>query len=69
MVKVIWTLQAVKDLDNIGEFIARDSIKYAKLTVRNIRIKTQNLRSKPYLGRVVPETGITEIRELNLWEL
>jgi toxin ParE1/3/4 len=62
MVKVIWTLQAVKDLENIAEFIARDSSKYARLTVQNIRVKTKKLKEKSFLGRVVPEAGITEIR-------
>ena len=64
MVKIIWTLQAVKDLDNIAEFIAKDSVKYARLTVQNIRIKTRILKENAFLGRVVPESGIKEIREL-----
>ena len=29
MVKVIWTDSAIKDLDDIGEYIAKDSIRYA----------------------------------------
>lgn len=30
MVKVVWTDQAILDLDDIGDYIAKDSLKYAK---------------------------------------
>jgi plasmid stabilization system protein ParE len=33
MVKVVWTSSALEDLDNIGEFIGKDSLKYALITV------------------------------------
>jgi plasmid stabilization system protein ParE len=33
MVKVVWTQRALTDLDVIGDYIAKDSIKYAKLTL------------------------------------
>jgi plasmid stabilization system protein ParE len=33
MVKVVWTTSALEDLDNIGEFIAKDSLKYAIISV------------------------------------
>jgi len=31
MVKIIWTDQAIEDINNIAEFIAKDSEKYAKI--------------------------------------
>jgi plasmid stabilization system protein ParE len=33
MVKLIWTDQAIDDLSDIGNYIAVNSEKYAKLTV------------------------------------
>ena len=30
MVKIVWTDQAIQDLDDIGEFIAKDSDRYAR---------------------------------------
>lgn len=64
MVRVIWTEQAAQDLENIAEFISKDSAYYAKITVENIRSKAKLLKEKPFLGRVVPEAGRSEIREL-----
>jgi len=31
MVEVKWTIQAIDDIDNIAEYIAKDSIRYAKI--------------------------------------
>ena len=36
MVKVIWTESALSDLNDIGEFIAKDSVRYAELTVARL---------------------------------
>ena len=33
MVKVIWTDQSIDDINNIAEFIAKDSFKYAQIQV------------------------------------
>jgi plasmid stabilization system protein ParE len=36
MVKLIWTDQAINDLGDIGDYIAENSERYAKLTVRKL---------------------------------
>ena len=36
MVKVVWTESALSDLNDIGEFIAKDSVRYAELTVSKL---------------------------------
>ncbi len=64
MVRITWSEQAVQDLENIAAFIALDSVRFAKITVKNIRDKTRLLKNTPLMGRVVPEAGINEIREL-----
>lgn len=64
MVKVIWTYQAIHDLDNIGEYIAKDSPRYASLTVERLFHSTDILKTQPKLGRIVPEFNEDTIREL-----
>lgn len=64
MAVIKWSEQSSYDLKNIGEFIAKDSEKYAVLTVRKIRLTAKLLKVYPFLGRIVPEIGISEIREL-----
>jgi plasmid stabilization system protein ParE len=36
MAKVIWSARALQDLDEIGEYISKDSPKYAKLTLEKL---------------------------------
>ena len=55
MAQVIWTGQAVEDLRQIHEFIARDSKHYASVTIRKIRSAAGRLRDFPESGGVVPE--------------
>ena len=64
MARLSWTDQAIADLNNIAEFIAKDSVKYAKITISKIQISARTLRKFPYSGRKVPETDIENIREL-----
>lgn len=40
MVKLIWTDQAIDDLGGIGDYIAENSEKYAKLTIQRIYQRT-----------------------------
>ena len=64
MVKINWTDQAIADLTTIAEFIRKDSEKYARLTVKNIRVRVRQLKQFPTSGKIVPENEKTEIREL-----
>lgn len=36
MAKVVWTDSALKDLDDIGNYIAQDSEKYTRITVQKL---------------------------------
>lgn len=36
MVKVIWTGRSLKDLEEIGAYISKDSPNYAKLTLEKL---------------------------------
>ena len=66
MARLNWTDQSVVDLTNIADFIAKDSVRYAKITVLRFRTAARQLKSFPLIGRKVPETGIDNIRELIL---
>lgn len=66
MVKLNWTEQATNDLVSIGQYIERDSLKYAKIQIKRIRAKAKLLRKFPLSGRIVPEMGNDVIRELIL---
>ena len=64
MVKLIWTDQAINDLGDIGDYIAETSEKYAKITVQKLHERTDILKSYPRSGRIVPEKGEENVREL-----
>ena len=64
MVEVIWTDNALEDLDEIGEYIANDSIRYAEKTVGDLFFSTEILESHPKAGPVVPELSNKSIRQL-----
>lgn len=64
MAKLNWTLQSKADLDNIGRYIANDSVKYAKLQIQKIRNRARQLIKMPESGRMVPELDRKDVREL-----
>jgi toxin ParE1/3/4 len=63
-VTIIWSSQAQDDLAAIRTFIARDSERYAQLTIERIIAATDQLLNFPRSGRVVPEVGDDNLREL-----
>ena len=52
------------DINNIAEFISRDSVKYANIQVQIFLNSVQILETHPKLGRIVPETKDPLIREI-----
>jgi len=63
MDRLIWSPQAVADLEAICEFIARDSEEYARITAKRILGLIESIPAHPKSGRVVPELEDPEIRE------
>ncbi len=63
MVKLIWSPQALKDLDVACEFIARDSARYAYLFAQRIVALVESIPQNPLLGAVVQEYDRDDIRE------
>lgn len=64
MTKLIWSPQALRDLEAIRDYIAADSPRYAALVVERIVVGVERLRSFPESRRVVPERNSSEIQEV-----
>jgi toxin ParE1/3/4 len=64
MAVIRWTNRALNDLEEIGEYIEKDSIKYASITVKGIYSAAMLLKDFPDLGRIVPEFDNPKIKEL-----
>ena len=64
MTRVIWTREAVEDVEAIKAYVARDSVRYAALLADRIVAAVGRLESFPESGRVVPEVGDESLREI-----
>lgn len=64
MTRIRWTKQAARNLEDIKSFISNDSPAYALATVSRLYRSALQLQEFPDLGRMVPELGQSEIREL-----
>lgn len=66
MTTLRWTDQAVEDVRRIREFIERDSPKYGRLVAERIVEATTRIEPFPRAGRMVPEVGRDDLREIIL---
>ena len=64
MVKLVQTELSRDDLEDIFDYIAKDSKRYASITVTKIYQCAQEVITNPWVGRIVPEFNIKTIREL-----
>lgn len=64
MTRIEWTEPAVADLENIQDYIARDSAEYADAIVERLILSVDQLEAFPDSGRRVPESADPKIREL-----
>ncbi len=64
MAKVVWTDSAIYDLNDIGEHISKNSIRYAEITVDRLFSSVDILEKYPDAGKIVPELDNESIREL-----
>jgi len=62
--RIFWTGPAVKDLEEITAFIARDSPTYAQRFGHRLREAPKQLRLFPRLGGIVPEFERENLREV-----
>ncbi|MBI3007101.1 MAG: type II toxin-antitoxin system RelE/ParE family toxin [candidate division NC10 bacterium] len=64
MAQVSWTSQALDDVEALCLFIARDAPRYAEVFADRVFRVTDRLARFPRSGRVVPEIGREDIREI-----
>ena len=64
MTPIRWSPQALRDVESIRDYIAQDSPRYAELLVARIIASVDRLQAFPDSGRIVPERGDPEIREV-----
>ena len=64
MTVIRWTEQAVEDLEAIRDYVARDSEHYAALLVERLISSLDRVVPFPEIGRIVPEYGRRDVREL-----
>lgn len=62
--KIIWSPKAKQDLDSTIDIISKDKASAAILWSQKIYKKVSRLQRFPHSGRMVPELGRPEIREL-----
>lgn len=65
-VEIEWTRRARRDVLEIGDFIARDKPVAAARWARRLIDTTEQIALFPSSGRVVPEVGRPDIREVIL---
>ncbi len=62
--KLIWTKEALLQLAEIEEFIAKDNPKTAEKLINYLTEHNHYILQNPNIGRVVPEIKDSNIREL-----
>jgi addiction module RelE/StbE family toxin len=61
---VIWSPSALDDVASIADYIAEDSTEMAALFVRRLVEAANRLQNFPLSGRVIPEIGNRDCREV-----
>ncbi len=64
MGQVIWSPSSLEDVEEIARYIARDSSDQAALFVTRLIEAAGRLASFPCSGRVIPEIGNHDCREI-----
>jgi toxin ParE1/3/4 len=60
---LVWSPEAVGDIEAIAAYIGRDSPWYAKAVVSKLVETAEAIAEYPELGRIVPELGDAMVRE------
>jgi len=64
MVQIKWLLSTKNDLKEIYDYISFDSKRYARLQVERIKNRTEILKSRIRIGKIVEEINDPEVREI-----
>lgn len=63
MARIIWSPRAADDLQEICEFIERDSKQYASIVAQRIIDAVERIGNMPESGSIVPEYDRRDLRE------
>ena len=63
-IKLVWSEEALEDIESIATYIEKDSPTYAKSVTSKFFEKAEILKDFTELGRMVPELDDTHIREI-----
>lgn len=64
MAHIVWTDEALSDLEAIGEYYEQTSPQYAPVIVNRLYTSVEQLNEFPEMGRQVPEVRHESLREL-----
>lgn len=64
---LIWSDEALDDIDHIADYISRDSLYHAQQVVERLFDLADELPTHPELGRIVPEFADPNVRERFLY--
>jgi addiction module RelE/StbE family toxin len=64
MAEIIWSPRSLKDIDEIADYISRDSFQYAEAQVSQFFSKVKIIEKQPLAGRMVPELKEFSLRQL-----
>ena len=64
MVKIIWSPDALQDIDLIAKYISKDSSNRASMFVEKLISSTDRLIEFPLSGRIIPELNDENRREM-----
>lgn len=64
MAQVVWTQSALDDLQEIADYISKDSVRFAEITVDKLFSAVDILESFPLSGAMVPEFQNDRLRQL-----
>lgn len=64
MSRVRWTARSLRDLREIGSYIARDNPEAARRWIERLRTRARKAALNPAAGRVVPERERPDLREV-----
>lgn len=61
---IIWSPLSINRINEIADFISKDNPEAAKRWIDDLFIKVEQIEEFPLGGRVVPEIGRKDIREI-----
>jgi toxin ParE1/3/4 len=62
--RLVWTAEAISDVESIRDFIARTSPHYANVVAGRLVESMDRVAAFPKCGRIVPELEREDIREV-----